>query len=118
MASQSWGQLIATIPIAGTQYNTYTTTQSMLTTATATEASSGFVTLPPNFFQRGAILTIDFLAAISNRVTGPDTFTINIKVGTVIAHTSGPTTLTPTAHTTIPLPGHINLDTPTMCHTP
>src|SRR5258708_29884181 len=110
MASQSWGQLIATIPIAGTQYNTYTTTQSMLTTATATEASSGFVTLPPNFFQRGAILTIDFLAAISNRATGPDTFTITIKVGTVIAYTSGAITLPTTAHTNIPLRWHIQLE--------
>src|SRR5258708_681144 len=114
MASQSWGQLIATIPIAGTQYNSYTTTQSMLTTATATEASSGFVTLPPNFFYRVANQTIDFLAAISNRVSGPDTFTINIKVGTVIAHTSGAITLTTTAHTNIPLRGHIELECRTM----
>src|SRR5258705_10353649 len=114
MASQSWGQLIATIAIAGTQYNTYTTTQSMLTTATATEASAGFVTLPPGFFQRGSLLVIDFLAAISNRVTGPDTFTINIKVGAVTAYTTGAITLTTTAHTNIPLRGHIELECRTM----
>ena len=89
MASQSWGQLIATIPIAGTQYNTYTTAKSMLTSATSTEASAGFITLPPNFFQRGSLLVVDFLGAISNRVTGPDTFTIQVMVGAVIAYTSG-----------------------------
>jgi len=114
MASQSWGQLIATIPIAATQYNTYTTSQSMLTTATATEASSGFVTLPPGFFQRGSLLVIDFVAAISNRVTGPDTFTINIKVGSVTAFTTGAITLTTTAHTNIPLRGHIELECRTV----
>ena len=72
----------------------------MLTTATATEASSGFVSLPAGFFQRGSLLVIDFLAAISNRVTGPDTFTINIKVGSVTAFS------TPTAsivYTTVTL---------------
>jgi len=114
MASQSWGQLVASIPIAGTQYNTYTTTQSMLTTVTATEASSGFVSLPAGFFQRGSLLVIDFLAAISNRVTGPDTFTINIKVGSVTAFTTGAITLTTTAHTNIPLRGHIELSCRTV----
>src|SRR5258706_7302909 len=114
MASQSWGQLIASIPLAGTQYNTYTSTQSMLTTATATEASSGFVSLPPGFFQRGSLLVIDFLAAISNRVTRPDTFTINIKVGAVTAYTTGAITLTTTAYTNIPLRGHIELECSTM----
>lgn len=114
MASQSWGQLVATIPIAGTQYNTYTTAKSMLTSATATEASSGFVTLPAGFFQRGAFLIIDFVAAISNRVTGPDTFTIQIMLGAVIAFTTGAITLTTTAHTNIPLRGHIELECRTV----
>lgn len=114
MASQSWGQLIAAIPLAGTQYNTYTTSQSMLTTATATEAAAGFVTLPPGFFQRGSLLVFDFLAAISNRVTGPDTFTINIKVGAVTVFTTGAITLTTTAHTNIPLKGKIELECRTV----
>jgi len=86
----------------------------MLTQATVTEASSGFVTLPPNFFQRGSLLVIDFLAAISNRVTGPDTFTINIKVGSVTAFTTGAITLTTTAHTNIPLKGKIELSCRTV----
>lgn len=113
MASLSWGQLIATIPIAGTQYNTYTTAKSMLTN-TASEASAGFVSLPAGFFQRGAFLQIDFLAAISNRVTGPDTFTIQVMVGAVIAFTTGAITLTTTAHTNIPLWGRISLQCRTV----
>src|SRR5260221_4927758 len=114
MASQSWGQLIANIPVAGTQYNTFTTAKSMLTSATATEASTGFVTLGPGFFQRGALLVIDFVAAISNRVTGPDTFTIQVMIGAVIAFTTGAITLTTTAHTNIPLRGHIELSCRTV----
>lgn len=114
MASQSWGQLIATIPIAGTQYNTYTTAKSMLTSSTATEAASGFITLPPNFFQRGSFLQIDFQAAVSNRVTGPDTFTIQVMVGAVIAFTTGAITLTTTTHANIPIWGRISLECRTM----
>jgi hypothetical protein len=102
MASQSWGQLIATIPAAGTLYNTYTTAKSMLTSATATAASSGFISLPPGFFQVGSTLEINIVAGISNRVTGPDSFTVQVMVGSVIAFTSGAVNLTTTAHTTIP----------------
>jgi hypothetical protein len=101
MASQSWGQLIARIPIQGSLYNTYTTAKSMIT-STASEATSGFVALPSNFFLRGGYVEIDVHAGISNRVTGPDTFTINIMVGSVIAFTTGAINLTTTAHTTIP----------------
>jgi hypothetical protein len=90
-------------------YNTYTTAQSMLTTATATEAASGFIQLPSGFFQRGSILEIDFVAGISNRVTGPDTFTIQVMVGATIAFTTGAINLTTTAHTTIPAVGTITL---------
>lgn len=109
MASQSWGQLIATIPLPGTLYNTYTTAKSMLTSATATEASAGLVVLPSGFFHREGVLKIDIVAGISNRVTGPDTFTVQVMVGAVIAFTTGAITLTTTAHTVIPLVGEIIL---------
>lgn len=105
----SWGQVVATIPKAGTLYNTYTTAKSMLTSATATAASAGLATLPAGFFQRGGVLEIDFEAGISNRVTGPDTFTIQVMVGAVIAFTTGAINLTTTAHTTIPCKGNIRL---------
>lgn len=102
MSSQSWGQLIATIPVPGTLYNTYTAAKSMLTSTTSTEASAGFITLPPGFFKREGVLRIRIEAGISNRVTGPDTFTVQVMVGAVIAFTSGAINLTTTAHTILP----------------
>ena len=105
----SWGQVIATIPKAGTLYNSYTTAKSMLTSAAATPASAGMVTLRGGFWTRGGSLEIDFDAGISNRVTGPDTFTIQVMVGAVIAFTTGAINLTTTAHTTIPCRGQIRL---------
>jgi hypothetical protein len=107
MASQSWGQMIATIPVAGTLYNTYTTAKSMLTSATATEASSGFVTLPPGFFQRGARLEIDVFAGLSSIVTTPGTVTIEFHVGNVIAFTTGAILMTTTGNVLLPLTGKI-----------
>jgi hypothetical protein len=79
----------------------------MFTSATATAASAGFLKLPANFFQIGSMLHIKMIAGISNRVTGPDTFTAQIMVGAVIAFTTGAITLTTTAHTTIPCWGEV-----------
>jgi hypothetical protein len=87
---QSFGQTLACTNVAGTLYNTYTTAKSMLkdTTPSATAASAGFIELPAGFFQMGTILELDVVAGISNRITGPDTFTIQVMVGAVIAFTS------------------------------
>lgn len=109
MASQSWAQELVNITAAGTLYNTYTTAKSVLTSSTATAASTGLVTLAPNFFQLGGRLEIDIMAGISNRVTGPDTFTVQVMVGAVIAFTTGAINLTTTAHTTIPAYGKLLL---------
>lgn len=109
MASQSFAQELVNISAAGTLYNTYTTAKSVLNSATATAASTGVITLPANFFQIGARLEIDIDAGVSNRVTGPDTFTVQVMVGTVIAFTSGAINLTTTAHTTLPCHGRIIL---------
>jgi len=114
MASLSWGQLIATIPIAGTQYNTYTTAQSMLTTATATEASSGFVTLPAGFFQRGSLLTIDFLGSRIESRDRPRYLHDSGYGGCSHCIHVRRITLTTTAHTNIPLRGHIELECRTV----
>ena len=105
MASQNWQQTLVNLTAAGTLYNTYTTAKSMFTSATAVAgASSGIVTLPPNFFDNpGKGLLIRGVAGISNRVTGPDTFTMQIMLNAVIAFTTGAINLTTTAHTTIPM---------------
>lgn len=105
MSAQGWNECLVNLTSAGTLYNTYTTAKSMFTSATAVAgASSGLITLPPNFFDRpGKGLHIMGQAGISNRVTGPDTFTMQIMVGSVIAFTTGAINLTTTAHTTIPM---------------
>src|SRR5712664_2343120 len=104
MGLQTWAETLVSLNTAGTLYNTYTTAKSMLTSATAVEgASAGLITLPANFFYRGRTLHIFGQAGVSNRVTGPDTFTMQIMVGAVIAFTSGAINLTTTAHTTIPM---------------
>lgn len=112
----SFTQLVAKIPTAGTQYNTYTTAKSMLTSATATAASSGIWVIPANTLQKGDVIEIEGLLAISNRVTGPDTFTIEVRLGptsNIVAFTTGPITLTTTAHTNIPLKFKIKLQVQT-----
>jgi len=107
---QGYNQTIACIRKQGTLYNTYTTAKSMLTSATAVEGvADAAITLPPGFFYPEKKIKIRFVAGVSNRVTGPDTFTINVMVGAVIAFTTGAITLTTTAHTTIPLWGEIDL---------
>lgn len=106
---QTFYQAVSHIGAAGTLYNTYTTAKSVLTSATSTAASAGFVKLPANFFQLGTMLEIDIWGAISNRVTGPDTFTVQVMLGAVIAFTTGTINLTTTAHTTIPVRGSICL---------
>src|SRR5260221_7537500 len=110
---QGYNQTIACIRKQGTLYSSYTTTKSMLTSATAVEGvADAAITLPAGFFYPEKKLKIRFVAGVSNRVTGPDTFTINIQLGptaNISVFTTGAITLTTTAHTTIPLWGEIDL---------
>lgn len=98
MASQSWGQTIAVMPIQGTLYNTFTAAKSLLT-STVTEASDGVVILPSSFFKRGGCLDIDVELGLSNIVTTPGTFTLQVMLGAVIAFTTGAIQMTTTANT-------------------
>lgn len=100
MSSQSWGQLIADLAAPGTSYGSFTTAQSLLTTATATGASTGFVTLPPGFFRVGGVLDYEILLNVGS-VSGI-TFTYSVKVGSVVAYTSGAIPVTTTSNTTLP----------------
>lgn len=101
MASQSWGQLIAGTDTAGTLYNTYTTAKSIFTSATATGASEGFITLPPGFFRKDGKLEIDLMVGLS--WASGNTNTIQVMVGSVIAFTSDALKVTTTGGTTEPL---------------
>jgi hypothetical protein len=103
MSMQTWRQTLTNINTAGTLYNTYTTAKSVLTSATSTGAANGFITLPANFFNVGTELHISGMAGISNRVTGPDTFTVQVMVGAVIAFTTGAINLTTTSNVLSPV---------------
>lgn len=86
------------MPIQGQLYNTFTAAKSLLTT-TASEASSGLCILPSDFFIRGGCLDIDAELGLSNIVTTPGTFTLQVMLGVVIAFTTGAIQMTTTANT-------------------
>src|SRR6267154_79423 len=100
---EGYWRTLASIEKQGTLYNTYTATKSMLTSATTVAGvSEAAITLGPGFFYPGKTIKVFGVAGISNRVTGPDTFTPEIHLGSVTAFTAGAINLTTTAHTTIP----------------
>lgn len=105
MSSQSFGQVIASINAAGTLYNTFTTAQSILTTATSTGASAGFVKIPASFFQIGTILEFEFVVGQS-WATG-NTMIFTFKLGAVAAIVSSTFKVTTTGGTTEPLYGKV-----------
>jgi hypothetical protein len=102
MSQQTWRETLVTQQGAGTLFNTYTTAKSVINT-------QALYTLYPGFFYIGRKLRILIQAGISNRVTGPDTFTIEVHIGSATAFTTGNIVLTTTAHTTIPLWCEIDL---------
>ena len=65
---QGYNQTIACIRKQGTLYNTYTTSKSMLTSATTIEGvTDAAITLSPNFFYPEKKIRIRFVAGVSNR---------------------------------------------------
>lgn len=103
MPSQSWRQVIASQQAQGTLFNTYTTAKTVIN-------PQALVTLPAGFFgQVGQRLTIEVWGGESHRVTGPDTMTFQVMLGSVVAFTTGALNLTTTAHTTIPFYCKIDL---------
>lgn len=87
---------IVTLTAAGTLYNTYTTAKSILPAA-------AIPTLPANFWTVGKQMRIRGVASLSNIVTTPGTFALQVKVNSVIAFTTGNIQLNATAHTLLPL---------------
>ena len=96
MSGQTWGQQIVDLAASGTSYNTFTTAQSLLTTATATGASTGFITLPPGFARVGSVLEYDALLNIGS--ASGQTWTFSIQIGGATVWTSG---AIPTVTTTV-----------------
>lgn len=113
MSSYNASQLLASMPVQGSLYNTFTTAKSILT-STASEASSGLAVLPGGFFQRGGYLDIEFSAGLSNLVTTPGTLTLQVMLGAVIAFSSGAIQLSSTANVLAPIQGRIILTPQTL----
>lgn len=85
-------QTLAQQTASGTLFNTFTTAKSVIN-------PTELVTLPPNFLRVGSVLEIDALLGLSNIVTTPGTFAVQIMLGSVIALTSGNVQLSTTANT-------------------
>lgn len=108
MASISWGQLLAKSDTAGTLYNTFTTQKSIITSATALEgASAAFVTIPPGFWQRGGMVSLDVGFAMS--WASGNTMIFSIMMNAVSAAVSQTFDVTTTGGTTEPLFMHVDL---------
>ncbi|HUP06805.1 MAG TPA: hypothetical protein VMU47_06630 [Caldimonas sp.] len=96
----SYGGLLADLAAVGTSYASFTTQQSLLTTATATGASTGFITLPPGFFRVGAELDFDIGLAVG--WASGQTWIFTVRVGSVNAVVSGTIKTTTSGGTTEP----------------
>lgn len=108
MASQSWGQLIAKSDTAGTLYNTFTTQKSLITSTGVEGNSAALCTLPPNFWQRGSLMTLDVLFAHS--WASGNTMIFSIMMGAISACVSATHKVTTTGGTTEPLFMHVDIE--------
>jgi len=81
MSLQTWSELIMNSQIDGTAVTTATPGASLIPPAAV-------VTLPANYMQIGKVLRINVWGRVSNRVTGPDTLTINVRYGAIQIATS------------------------------
>lgn len=93
------GQVLADLQGLGTSYASFTTQQSLLT-AGAAGASSGLITLPPNFFRIGSTLQLKVALAVG--WASGETWTFTVKIGSVNAVVSGTIKTTTTGGTTEP----------------
>ena len=105
MASQSFHQVIAAVNTPGTLYASFTTSQSILTTAASTGASDAFIKIPAGFFKIGTMLEFEFTYAMS-WATG-NTMILTFKIGAVAAIVSSTFKVTTTGGTTEPLYGKV-----------
>ena len=102
MSLQTWQETITSQVASGTLFNTYTTAKSVIN-------PTALVSLPPNYLVLGKQLRVKVSGGISNVVTSQRTFTFQVMLGTVVAHTSGAITTTTTAHTLIPFDYTVDL---------
>jgi hypothetical protein len=105
MPRQSWQETLVTQQAAGTLFNTYTTAKSVIN-------PQALWYMPANYLEIGKKFRVVFKAGLSNIVTTPGTFNVQIKLGptaNIAVYDSGAIQLNATAHTTLPFWGEIEL---------
>lgn len=93
-----YSQCLKTQQGAGTLFNTYTTSKSVIN-------PQALLVIPAGFLQTGDVLRITASGGLSNIVTTPGTITFEVKLGptaNIVAFTTGALQLNATAHTTLP----------------
>src|SRR5262245_37328235 len=95
MSRMTWPEIVAKQNAAGTLLNTYTTSKSAIN-------ADGLWDMPRNYLDIGREFLVEVQGAISNIVTTPGTITCEVKIGSVVAFTTGAMQLSSTAHTTVP----------------
>lgn len=96
MSQQTWQEVgVPPLPAVGTLFNTYTAAKTIL-------PAGQLVDIPRNWWTLGRIMRVTLWGAESHRVTGPDTMTFQLMMGSGVIFSSGAVNLTTTAHTTIP----------------
>lgn len=95
MSVQSWQETFVSQTAAGTSFGAFTTAKTILPT-------SCLFTLPANFFSVGKVLRITAYGNLSNIVTTPGTVVFQVKLGSVVAFTTGTMQLSTTAHVALP----------------
>ncbi len=96
MSEQLWQETLVSQDAAGTLFNTYTTSKTII------NPQALYTTTANKTFKPGKKFSILVQGAISNVVTTPGTITFEVKIGSVIAFTTGAIQLSTTAHTTLP----------------
>ena len=91
---------LARLGAVGTSYASFTSQQSLLTTATATGASTGLIQLWPGFFQLGAPFAIKM--GLNVGWASGETWVFTVKVGSTNALISGTIKTTTTGGTAEP----------------
>lgn len=95
MSLQTFQETLIDQSVAGTLFNAYTTSKTVI-------PATCLITLPPNYLVIGKRFRTSVEGALSNIVTTPGTVTFEIKIGSVVAWTSGAIQLNATAHTLLP----------------
>jgi hypothetical protein len=109
MSVQTWVQTLGTLAADGAALNTSTTATSLMPAA---GANRQLITLPNNtLYYAGQVLRVRGAGRLSNIVTTPGTFTLDIRFGAIVVFNGGAMQLSTTAHTNVPFAFEIDLTT-------